>query len=122
VARNGLGLREHPKFTIVRLMGVVRPEVIDAGEQLALRRQIANAGEVWYLGFDELVKTLSDSTLDLQSAVAERVEQFKRDKGRRPPIAISAMVNLFTAGDREESPPMHCRVPHFVGVKKESPA
>src|SRR6185436_19586743 len=51
VARNGLGLREHPKFTIVRLMGVVRPQIIAAGEQLAARRQIRNPADVWHLGF-----------------------------------------------------------------------
>lgn len=105
VARNGLGLREHPKFTIVRLMGVVRPEVIAAGEQLAARRQLRNSADVWQLGFDELANALADSTLNLESAVATRAEQFQRDRAKRPPIAISSDGEIPSlAGDREGIP------------------
>jgi phosphohistidine swiveling domain-containing protein len=105
VARSGLGLREHPKFAIVRLMGVVRPEIIAAGEQLAARRQLPNSADVWQLGFDELADALADPTLNLESAVATRAEQFQRDRAKRPPIAISSDGEIPSpAGDREGIP------------------
>src|SRR5689334_4720900 len=106
VARNGLGLREHPKFMIVRLMGVVRPEVIAGGEELAHRGQIADAKQVWHLGIFELIDALADPTVDMRSEVAARVDQFNRDKQRRPPIAIASDGEIPTlAGDREGIPP-----------------
>ncbi len=105
VARAGLGLREHPKFTIVRLMGVVRPEVIAAGEQLAARGQLRNSGDVWHLGFDELADALADPTGNLESTVTSRAEQFQRDRVKRPPIAISSDGEIPSpAGDREGIP------------------
>lgn len=106
VARAGLGLREHPKFTVVRLMGVVRPEIISAGEELARRGQIADAKQVWHLAAFELIDALRDPKLDLRSAVAARADQFNRDKPRRPPIAISSDGEIPTlTGDRQGIPP-----------------
>ena len=105
VARSGLGLREHPKFTIVRLMSVVRPELIAAGEELAARRQLRNSADVWHLGFDELTDALADPTVNLESTVTVRAEQFQRDRLKRAPIAISSDGEIPSmAGDREGIP------------------
>ena len=105
VARAGLGLREHPKFTIVRLMGVVRPEIVAAGEELANRRQISDSRQVWHLGFNELTDALANPTRDLRSGVAARVDQFKRDGPRRPPIAISSDGEIPSLADDREGIP-----------------
>jgi pyruvate,water dikinase len=106
VARAGLGLREHPKFTVVRLMGIVRPEIIAAGEELARRGQIADSKQVWHLGAFELIDALGDPRLDLRSELAERADQFNRDKPRRPPIAISSDGEIpLLAESREGIPP-----------------
>jgi pyruvate,water dikinase len=105
VARAGLGLREHPKFTIVRLLGVVRAEVIAAGEQLAARGQLREARDVWLLGCDELADGLADPSRDLREIVRLRGEQFQRDRTRRPPIAISSDGEIPSlAGEREGIP------------------
>lgn len=106
VARAGLGLREHPKFTVVRLMGVVRPEIIAAGEELARCGQLNDSRQVWHLGVFELIDALADPKLDLRSVAASRVDQFNRDKPRRPPLAISSDGEIPTlTGNREGIPP-----------------
>jgi pyruvate,water dikinase len=90
VARVGLGLREHPKFTIVRLLGVVRAEAQAAGALLAERGQLGDPGEVWHLGFDELARALDDPSLDLRAEAAAHADEYRRDRSLRPPIAISS--------------------------------
>jgi pyruvate,water dikinase len=90
VARFGMGLREHPKFTIVQTLGVIRAEVLSAGQLLAHRGQLADAQDVWHLGFDELAEALDDATVDLRERVARRAAEFHRDQGRKPPLAISS--------------------------------
>jgi pyruvate,water dikinase len=90
VARFGMGLREHPKFTIVQILGVVRAEVVAAGQTLARRGQLADSGDVWHLGFDELAAALEDGTVDLRERVASRAAEFHRDQGRKPPLAMSS--------------------------------
>jgi rifampicin phosphotransferase len=90
VARFGMGLREHPKFTIVQVLGVVRAEVLAAGQILERRGQLADARDVWHLGFDELAAAMDDGTVDLRERVAVRAAEFHRDQGRKPPLAISS--------------------------------
>ena len=87
-------------------MGVVRPQIIAAGEELARRGQIGDAKEVWHLGVFELIEALRDEKLDLRNEVAARVDQFNRDKPRRPPIAISSDGEIpLLAEGREGIPP-----------------
>jgi pyruvate,water dikinase len=106
VARAGLGVREHPKFMIVRLMGVVRPEVIAAGGELARRGQISDPRQVWHVGIFELADALADPKIDLRTELVARVAQFNRDKPRRPPIAIASDGEIPSLGEgREGIPP-----------------
>jgi phosphohistidine swiveling domain-containing protein len=90
VARLGMGLREHPKFIIVQVLGLVRTEVLAAGELLERRGQLADAGDVWHLGFDELAAALDDATVPLRERVAARVAELRGNRGRKPPIAMSS--------------------------------
>jgi pyruvate,water dikinase len=90
VARAGLGLREHPKWSIVRFLGVARAEVVAAGATLAKRGQIREANDVWHLGLEELARALDDASIDLRDAVAVRAEAFQSDRARRPPVVLSS--------------------------------
>jgi pyruvate,water dikinase len=90
VARIGMGMREHPKFILVQILGVMRAEVLAAGETLVRRGQIADAQDVWHLGFDELAGALDDAAIDLRDRVALRAADFRRDKVRKPPIVIAS--------------------------------
>jgi rifampicin phosphotransferase len=90
VARTGLGLREHPKFLLVQILGLLRSEILPAGEALARRGQIATPAEVWHLGFEELAGALADPGQDLREVTAARAAAFERDRLRKPPIVMSS--------------------------------
>jgi pyruvate,water dikinase len=106
VARHNLGLREHPKFAIVKILAVVRATALEAGAELANRGQIADATHVWHLGFDEIARALDDSKLDLRDEVSARMAAFERDRSRKPPIAISSDGETpVLAIDRADLPP-----------------
>jgi pyruvate,water dikinase len=90
VARIGLALREHPKYLLVQVLGLLRAEVLAAGATLASRGQIDSPSGVWHLGFPELADALADAGLDLRERVAARVAAFERDRQRKPPIVMSS--------------------------------
>ncbi len=90
VARAGLGLREHPKFMLVRVLGVVRAEALAAGETLRGRGQLRSASDVFHLGFDEVMAALDDPTRQLQGTIVERAQAFARDQARTAPFVISS--------------------------------
>jgi pyruvate,water dikinase len=106
VARSGMGLREHPKFLIVQVLGVVRSEVLAAAAILTKRGQLADARDVWHLGFDELAAALDDESVDVRERIAIRSAELRHDQGIRPPIAISSEGEIPTLGaDRTDLPP-----------------
>jgi len=106
VTRAGLGLREHPKFMLVRVLGTVRAEALAAGETLAGRGQLSEPRQVFHLGFEELAAALDDASIDLRASVAERVEAHRRDQARRPPVVISSDGETPTlAVERADLPP-----------------
>src|SRR6266850_2125309 len=105
VARFGMGLREHPKFILVQLLGIVRTEALAAGEILAGRGQLSHGGDVWQLGFDELAAALDDPSTDLRARVADRASELQRDQNRRPPIAMSSDGEIPAPAERAGLPP-----------------
>lgn len=90
VIRSGMGLREHPKFTIIRILGLVRVEVLAAGELLVSRGQLSLPEDVWQLGFEELADALDHPQRDLRAEATARRETFRQDQSLRPPLVISS--------------------------------
>ena len=90
VARSGLGLREHPKFMVIRILGVVHAEVRAGGALLASRGQLERPDDVWHLGFAELAAALDDPDREVKTEVVRRVEELRRNQRFKPPIVISS--------------------------------
>lgn len=90
VARSGMGLREHPKFTIIRILGPVRSQAVEAGDVLSQRGQLESASDVWHLSFDELAEALEDPSRELREILSTRRAAFRLDQTRKPPLTISS--------------------------------
>ena len=88
VVRAGLGLREHPKFMLVRIFGALRSR---AGRRwtLVARGQLSSRDEVFHFGFEELLTALSQPSQDLRAEAAPG-RRLTRDRGRRPPFVLSS--------------------------------
>ena len=106
VARAGLGLREHPKFALVRTLGIVRAEILAAAETLTRRSQMLELEHVWHLGFDELAAALDQPSLDLRQKLVARDAAFRVDQALKPPVVISSDGETPTlAIERKDLPP-----------------
>jgi len=106
VARAGLGLREHPKFALVRTLGVARAEILAAAAICTQRGQMLELEHVWHLGFDELAAALDQPSLDLREKLVAREAAFRVDQARKPPVVISSDGETPTlAIERKDLPP-----------------
>jgi phosphohistidine swiveling domain-containing protein len=90
VARAGMGLREHPKFTMVRVFGTVRTELLRAGKSLTDRGQTERCDDVFHLNVDELAAALDDPSRDLRALVRARRDELEAAKSKRPPLVVSS--------------------------------
>src|SRR6185295_13747998 len=84
----------------VKIFALFRAVVLEAGDELARRGQLASAADVWHLGFDELQATLDDPKRDVSAAVAERKAKLDRDRLLKPPLGITSDGEILQPGFR----------------------
>ncbi|MGZ3147501.1 PEP/pyruvate-binding domain-containing protein [Lentzea chajnantorensis] len=81
------GLREHPKYLVITLFGVLRERIARAGADLVAQGRLRAADDVFFLNFEELRSTQGD----LREVVARRREVYDREMRRRhiPRVLLS---------------------------------
>ncbi|GAA4049576.1 phosphoenolpyruvate synthase [Arthrobacter methylotrophus] len=83
------GLREHPKYNLVLGFAAVRAQLASVGEVLADEGRIEDAGDIFFLDFDDAHRSLEGA--DLRALVAERREAYELELRRRhvPRVLLS---------------------------------
>ena len=83
------GLREMPKFQIIRLFGRVRRILAPVGDELAAARCIARREDVWFLTLPDIRRGLAGE--DLRPLVGARRTEYEREMRRRhvPRVLLS---------------------------------
>jgi len=80
------GLRESPKFFIIRLMGYVREALLDSGKELVEAGKLDAADDVFFLRFSELAREV-----DGRAFVPVRRLAYAQEQGRRPiPLVLTS--------------------------------
>jgi phosphoenolpyruvate synthase/pyruvate phosphate dikinase len=77
------GLRETPKFFIVRLLGLYRAALLAAGQKLAETGILTEAGDVFFLHLWELKALGSGEARDWKDLIADRRDTYARELRRR---------------------------------------
>ena len=75
------GLREMPKFQIIRLFGRARGILAPVGEELAAAGRIARGDDLWFLALPDVRRGLAGE--DLRPLVAARRAEYEREMRRR---------------------------------------
>ena len=83
------GLREQPKFQIMRVFALGHTLIAPVGAELADRGLLDTADDVFFLTLPELRRALAGE--DLRETVTERREVYRREQGRRhiPRVLLS---------------------------------
>jgi phosphohistidine swiveling domain-containing protein len=77
------GLRESPKFFIIQLMGIIRPGMLAYGQQLVDDGKIDQAGDIFYLFYDELAVLEENAAQDWRPVIAERRTKYQNEMLRK---------------------------------------
>jgi pyruvate,water dikinase len=86
-----MGLRESPKFFIVRLMGMIRNELLASGEEFASEGIIEKSEDLFFLHFHELQALANHDSHDWRKLIAERRAVHERENRRKqvPRVLVS---------------------------------
>lgn len=90
VMRGLMAGREHPKFILIRTLGLVKPVLQDAGRELAAKGRLDRADDVWFLDWDELLDALESPAAELRTRVAARRTDLARYAHLRPPRVVTS--------------------------------
>lgn len=100
------GLRETPKFFVVRMLGLFRTALLEAGQKLVEAGKLAEADDVFFLHLWELRSLGNDESQDWQAMVTKRRTTYARELRRRriPRMMLSDGTAFYdahtsTAGD-----------------------
>lgn len=99
------GLRETPKFTIVRLLGIVRQMMLQSGAELAAAGLLAQADDIFFLRFEELAAENDEGgrmndergRREWRALAAQRRQVYERELRRRqiPRVLFSDGVAVY---------------------------
>ena len=89
--RTLMGLRESPKFFIVRLMGIIRNELLASGDEFAKEGIIEKPEDLFFLHFHELQAMANQEARDWRALIAARRSLYKRENRRKqiPRVLVS---------------------------------
>ena len=93
------GLRETPKFTIVRLFGHMRASLLVAGGKLVEKGMLASAEDIFFLHLPELKALANGGARDWQALIAARRATYQRELRRKriPRIMLSDGTAFYDA-------------------------
>jgi phosphohistidine swiveling domain-containing protein len=85
------GLRETPKFAIVRMLGVLRTALLKVGNDLAVAGVLNQQDDIFFLHLWELKNLTEDRLPDLPLLIARRRQTYIREQARKqiPHILLS---------------------------------
>ena len=89
--RTVMGLRESPKFFIIRLMGMIREELLASGGEFVADDVIETPEDLFFLHFHELEALAKQTSYNWKSLIAERRALYDRENRRRqiPRVLVS---------------------------------
>jgi pyruvate,water dikinase len=96
VYRSRIGLREHPKYYIVRALDFAKRAILDEGAGLVGASLLRSANEVFWFSLDELEGVLRTRRVN-RAVLNTRREQFERAAALRPPRVITSFGEIVTA-------------------------
>jgi pyruvate,water dikinase len=96
VYRSRIGLREHPKYYIVRVLDFAKRAILEEVASLVGPGLLRSADEVFWFSLEELEGIVRTRRVD-RAALDARRDRFERDAGLRPPRVITSEGEVVTA-------------------------
>ncbi|CAO3665383.1 unnamed protein product [Umbelopsis vinacea] len=103
VFRYRAGMREHPKYTIIRILWMIKRFILEEATALVSSGILSDASDVLYLGLSELSSLLSNTFEgDVNMLISERKNQFSKDDALHP-VRVMTSEGEVINGTRKSS-------------------
>ncbi|GAC1560133.1 MAG: phosphoenolpyruvate synthase [Herpetosiphon sp.] len=90
VTRNMLAVREHHKWTMMRVLALAKASIVEGANDLIAQGRIEHVDEIWFLSLDELIAALEDPSLEVHSRIELRRAAFTLHRRMAPPPVMTS--------------------------------
>ncbi|MGX9706022.1 phosphoenolpyruvate synthase [Laceyella tengchongensis] len=105
IYRHNVGIRELPKYIIIRHFALFREAILEEAEQLCEQGVLKQKEDIFYFTLDELVALVEHRLPDAQSLIDSRKLQEAHYSKLSPPLVMTSDGEIFTAARRNEKAP-----------------
>jgi pyruvate,water dikinase len=105
VCRQNIAVREHPKFLLIKTLGLMRTVTLDCGEMLQRGGRLDAKEDVFFLTVEELRDALKTGSADLKARVRARKEELDHFRGLTPPRVMTNEGEIVTRKHSRENLP-----------------
>ena len=97
IYRNSTGLREFPKYAIIRFFGIYRQAILAEARDLHQRGILEKEEDVFYLYLDELIALLKNNfSEDVRHLIGSRKKAYEQYKKMTPPRVMTSEGEVIT--------------------------
>jgi rifampicin phosphotransferase len=113
IYRNVMGMRELPKYIIVRHFDIYKQAILEEGRTLVLQGVLHEKNDVFFLSLDE-IRILIDGnfTGDVNGLIGERKNQYEHNQKLTPPRVMTSEGEIISGKPRNVQAPTGA----FVGT------
>ena len=97
--------REHPKFFIIKLLGMVKLILQEEADRLVGNGRITHPDDIWHLSLAELIQAAANPKQEIRPLIAQRQAQFARQHKLTPPRLITSDGEIVHAKINREGMP-----------------
>ncbi|MBK9712355.1 MAG: phosphoenolpyruvate synthase [Kouleothrix sp.] len=77
------GLREAPKFYLIRMLGMYRPALLDSGRDMVAHGALERPEDIFFVPIGQLKRYAAGEPLDLKAIVAAGRAEYEHERARR---------------------------------------
>ncbi|NOU93695.1 phosphoenolpyruvate synthase [Paenibacillus sp. LMG 31456] len=106
VFRNLMAIREHPKYLMIQMFGIIRRALLDEARLLVEAGVLRQEEDVYYLTLDELLQlTQGEPFIRLDERLAERKREYERFRTLTPPRLMTSEGEIITGRRKQKDAP-----------------
>jgi pyruvate,water dikinase len=105
VARALIPVREHPKYMLIQLRGLIRDVILECAAMLQKQGRIDEIGDVWFLDWHELAAALENPSQELRTRIHARRQEYQRFWHMVPPRVMTSNGEIPTVAHDQEGVP-----------------
>ena len=90
VIRHHTAGREHPKFFLIQMLGLMKEVLLETAESLMADGRIDQPDDIWHLDLQELIDFVAEPEQEIRPLIAQRRAEFNRCHKLIPPRVITS--------------------------------